>query len=113
MIVKIMPAAEAQIVRIDDWWREHRRGARDLFRDELGRALLRLEREAATLPIFAETTVPGVRRIRLPRSGYFVYFRIVDERVRVTAVWHEARGAAPEDDDLAREGAVGYGRRAA
>lgn len=113
MIVELAAGVQGQIDRIDDWWREHRPGAPDLFRDEFGAALRRRESDAATIPISAATTVAGVRRVRLPRSGYFVYFRIVDERVRVTAVWHEARRAEPADDDLARERAVGYGRQAA
>jgi plasmid stabilization system protein ParE len=39
----------------------------------------------------------GVRRLLLPRSQYWVYYEVDDEReeVRVLAVWRALRGKAP------------------
>ncbi len=45
--VEITPLAEAQITRIDGWWRENRRAAPDLFLDELADAFRGLPDQAA------------------------------------------------------------------
>jgi len=49
--VELSAEAEAQVERIDAWWRENRQAAPNLFADELEQALLAL----------AETPALGVR----------------------------------------------------
>jgi plasmid stabilization system protein ParE len=41
--------------------------------------------------------VTGVRRVHLPRVGYYLYYRIARRarRVEILAFWHAKRGAEP------------------
>jgi hypothetical protein len=40
--VELSAEAESQVLRIDDWWRSHRRASPDLFDDELDATLERI-----------------------------------------------------------------------
>lgn len=37
----------------------------------------------------------GVRRVRLRKTRYHVYYRLREETLEVLAVWHAARGSDP------------------
>jgi plasmid stabilization system protein ParE len=41
--------------------------------------------------------VAGVRRVHLPRVGYYLYYRVVRRvrRIEILAFWHAKRGAGP------------------
>jgi plasmid stabilization system protein ParE len=39
---------------------------------------------------------PGVRRFHLSRIHYQLYYRLDADVVEVLALWHDARGSAPE-----------------
>jgi len=45
--------------------------------------------------VWAEVEGKPVRKVRLPRTGYALYFTIEDDLVTVHAVWHGARGSGP------------------
>ena len=93
----IAPRARRQIHEIDDWWRQNRPAALDLFSRELDAALDRL----CIMPTLGTRHQPtegaGTRKLLLPRSRHHVYYD-VDEpglEVQVVAVWHTARGSGP------------------
>ena len=96
MQVFIVPEADAQIGEIDDWWRENRTAAPDLFAQELAAALALIE----TWPLVGRRRrhrgVPGLRRVLLRSTRYHLYYVPVDEaRLFVLAVWSAVRGRAP------------------
>jgi plasmid stabilization system protein ParE len=74
------------------WIAEHRDAEQvAVLDDELGRALILLERCPKMYAI-----LPGskhVRRLRLTRSGYYVYHRVFSRQktIVVTHVWHQRR----------------------
>jgi plasmid stabilization system protein ParE len=39
--------------------------------------------------------LPGVRRIRLDRIGYHLYYSATSERIEILALWHVRRGSGP------------------
>ena len=41
------------------------------------------------------TTLTGVRRVTLSRIRYYVYYRVVEDRLQVLAFWHTSRGRGP------------------
>ena len=90
MKVGFSAVAEAQIQQIDDWWRENRPAAPDLFTNEIDRACLALE-DTPGLGVPYEPK-PGVRRLLLRRTHYYVYFVQNPEAVVVVAVWSTFRG---------------------
>jgi plasmid stabilization system protein ParE len=88
--VELSAEAEAQVKRIDAWWRENRQAAPDLFADELEQALLALTATPGLGVRYAPK--PNVRRLLLRRTQYHLY--VVEEaaRVYVVAVWSAYRG---------------------
>ncbi len=72
--------------------------------DEPGLLLAELEtafERLRTLPhsgsLYTQSSIVGVRRVRLRHSRYHVYYTVDDEahQVLVRAVWYQRRGAGP------------------
>lgn len=89
-------AEQAQVV--NDWWMQERPSAPALFAEELTRAVERLKSMPGSGAVFDSASVPGARRILLPRCGYHVYYTLDTKRreVLIRAIWHSARGSGPE-----------------
>ena len=79
MKVELSAQAEAQVERIDAWWRENRQAAPNLFAEELEQALTAL----AETPSLGVRYAPkrDIRRLLLKRTGYSVYSLEEPERV--------------------------------
>jgi plasmid stabilization system protein ParE len=92
--VKVELSAEAhrQVRQIDAWWRENRRGAPDLFTEELELALRDL-RDTPTLG--NRYDAKSTRRLLLARTHYHIYFVHEADRIYVVAVWSAFRGRGP------------------
>ena len=95
--VLLTPEAEEQLRATDEWWQENRTAAPDLFIDEFERVVELLREMPGLGPRFRRATIPGVRRILLRRSGYWVYYVPDESRslVYVLAVWSGRRGTDP------------------
>jgi plasmid stabilization system protein ParE len=93
--VSTTPEADAQIRAIDDWWRENRRTARDLFLNELAGAFDVIAGAPLIGRPYRRSPVPNTRRILLRATRYHVYYAPGESEVRVLAVWHGARGVGP------------------
>lgn len=93
MKVELSAEAQAQVDRIDAWWRENRQAAPNLFAQELGQAL----RALATTPALGVRYPPrpSVRRLLLKRTRYHLYVVEQATRVYVVAVWSAYRGRGP------------------
>ena len=87
--------ADAQIRVIDEWWRENRRSAPDLFLDELARAFDVIAEAPHVGRVYRLSPIRGTRRVLLDATGYHVYYVIRERDVVVLAVWHGRRGAGP------------------
>ena len=96
--VRTTPQADVQALRIDEWWRERRPAAPDLFASELAGAFDLLGSAPDIGRRYPNPEVPGVRRLLLPRSRHHVYY--VHEaghgEVVVLAVWGAVRGSGPQ-----------------
>lgn len=93
MRVELSAEAQAQVERIDAWWREHRPAAPSLFVEELEEALHRLAEAPASAVRYPPR--PGVRRLLLPRTRHHLYILEEGTRVYVVAVWSAWRGRGP------------------
>jgi plasmid stabilization system protein ParE len=93
--IRLQEEAEAQLNQIEAWWRRHRREHPDLVAEELAEA----GRTLAAAPEAGESFPRrrGVRRLLLPRSQYWIYYRVDDDAhdVRIMAIWHTSRGKGP------------------
>jgi plasmid stabilization system protein ParE len=93
--VEFSDEADALVAEIADWWRKNRRAARDLFTDELERAVANL----ASMPSIGTTYKPGqppVKRLLLPRTHHHVYFVREFDRIYIVSVWSCFRGRGPK-----------------
>lgn len=93
--VEITDLAKAQIRSADDWWRLNRPKAPNAIREEVERAasIISAQPHVGT----RAANVSGVRRLRLARVRYYVYYWLLSdpERIEVLAFWHESRGSGP------------------
>lgn len=94
--VRTTPEADAQIRQIDDWWRENRAGASNLFVDELSTSFALIGDAPHIGRPYRQSPVPGTRRILLKGTRYHLYYVVTDTDVRVLAVWHAQRGEGPQ-----------------
>jgi len=95
--VELSPEALEHAQAIRTWWVENRPAAPDLFVDELGAAIRKLE---SAPRIGARYEAPGfreIRRVLLPRTRYHLYYTVDEDArlVRVHAIWHLSRGNRP------------------
>jgi hypothetical protein len=66
-----------------------------LFRDELAFAIELFVSAPPLTQVFDRVEGKVVRRIRLPKTHYALYFTFDDDLITVHALWHGARGSAP------------------
>jgi plasmid stabilization system protein ParE len=95
--VIVAPSARAHAQQIDEWWRENRPKAPDLFARELEAAFARVAATPMIVAVFREAKGRTIRRLLMPRTSYHVFFEVNERhhKVHVLAVWHAARGRGP------------------
>jgi len=91
--VELSAEAQAQVDRIDAWWRENRQAAADLFAEEMEQALRTLAETPAVAVRYGPK--PSVRRLLLRRTHHHLYVIEESARVYVVAVWSAYRGRGP------------------
>ena len=98
MKLRVWPTehAEAHIRELGAWWRANRRAAKDIFAKELKRVKALLE-DSPHVGEPYEAGIPGLRRVRLRKTPYHVYYvpRVEQGDVVVIAVWSAQRGEGP------------------
>jgi plasmid stabilization system protein ParE len=83
----VRPEAQADLLHARDWYARQRAGLGEQFLlavDEI------LEQVGATPEIFAQV-LKHVRRAKVRRFPYIVYYPILDDRTEVLAVLHGSR----------------------
>lgn len=95
--VRLSPDALTQAQEIRAWWLEHRAAALDLFADELSDALNLLKQTPYIGASYDAAELRGMRRLRMPRTRYFIYYTVDDGSLTVCVhgIWHTARGQGP------------------
>jgi plasmid stabilization system protein ParE len=91
----VTAAAEHQIRAASEWWYEHRESAPGLFGSELRRAFELIVQYPEAAPTARHPELPGVRRVLLPRTRFYLYYRVAPGGVEVLALWHTSRGESP------------------
>jgi plasmid stabilization system protein ParE len=83
------------LAEIERWWRENRASGLTLLETELAAAIALLEEHPEAGPPYRPPS--GYRRLLMPRTQYYVYYRVLRSKgfVRVVALWHTARGRTP------------------
>ena len=95
--VEITDIAKAQIHAAEDWWRLNRPKAPNAIREQVERAASIISAQPHVGTPAANVSLSGVRRLRLARVRYYVYYWLLSdpERIEILAFWHEGRGSGP------------------
>jgi plasmid stabilization system protein ParE len=93
--VRTTSDVDAQIRAIDEWWRQHRFAAPDLFLDELAVSFDVIGHTPQIGRLYRRSPVVGTRRYLLKGCHYHVYYVPLTAEIRVFAVWHAQRGVGP------------------
>lgn len=95
MNAELSAEAQADVLRIDAWWRANRPYAPNLFSEEV----IDLLEQLATAPEGGENykNIEGgaVRRTLLPKTRHYAYHHVDGESVVVLAVWSTLRADGP------------------
>lgn len=89
--------AERQFLAAHRWWLENRQSSPNLLVDEFEEMVGLLQILPEVGHVFRRATIPGIRRILLRKSRYWLYY-IPDPShsvVYVLAVWSAHRGSDP------------------
>ena len=85
--VVMRPEAEVDLVKARDWYEEQRLGLGDEFTDAVDRLLS----EISTAPQLYGVVLRDVRRTKVRRFPYVIYYRTLIDRVEVIGVLHGSR----------------------
>ena len=91
MRVLVTPEAQAQLGARDEWCREHRDKAPDLFDEEFLSIVERIATAPASFPIHVQRRGRTIRRGLMPKTRCHLYFE-VDERTHVVWIVAAASG---------------------
>jgi plasmid stabilization system protein ParE len=93
----VLPKAEEQLGEIRSWWHRNRLEHPDLVEEEMDEALRTLSGFPEAGPEHPSKYFRGVRRILLPRSRCYLYYRVDSDArsVRILAVWSTTRRRGP------------------
>lgn len=85
--VHFLPAARLELIEARDWYKARSPGLGDAFARELNRQVQRIAENAAGFPL----VLADVRRVRLRRFPYSLFYRVVDGECFVLACFHASR----------------------
>jgi len=87
----ISSRARREIAEAQEWWKVHRTKAPEALEDEL-RETFELLLQTPQIGILVPTrTQEFMRRIFLPRTRYYVYYRNTAPGIEILALWHASR----------------------
>ena len=91
------PRADRHIVAARTWWYENRPAAPNALDTEIRDAFRLLARHTGMGSVARGARTPDVRRIFLPNTRYFLYYRASepDRTIEILGFWHASRGAPP------------------
>jgi toxin ParE1/3/4 len=86
-LVVFRPEAQGDLLQSREWYEQQRPGLGDAFSDRLEEAIVRIQK----MPAMYETVFQGVRRAKIRRFPYLIYYRAQFDRIEVVAVLHGSR----------------------
>jgi plasmid stabilization system protein ParE len=83
----LRPAARADLLEARDWYEQQRPGLGDTFTDAVEQVFDRIQ----AMPELYAPSFKDVRRGKLRKFPYIVYYRILPKKIEVLAVLHGRR----------------------
>ena len=93
--VRFTATAQEHVRREKAWWLANRDHP-DVFTEELEQALQIIAALPGAGTLYAQSPVPGVRRVYLRRVAVHLYYTFDDARVIVRALWGARRERGPQ-----------------
>lgn len=93
--VVVSRRALAQIREAALWWKRNRQSAPDAVEVEIAKAIDLIAAQPSIGARADDRDLRSVRRVRLDRIGYHLYYSATSERIDVLALWHVRRGSGP------------------
>lgn len=87
--VLFMPKARAEVIEAEDWYEGQANGLGDAFRIEVAHASTRIGESPLHFPV----VLRDLRRARILRFPYALYFRVMPDGIYVMACFHARRDA--------------------
>jgi len=81
------PEAEADVLAARDWYEEQQPGLGEAFADSLDEIVSRVE----PMPRMYPVALRDVRRGKLRKFPYLIYYRVLVDQIEVIAVLHGSR----------------------
>jgi plasmid stabilization system protein ParE len=89
--IELTHLAERQLLAARTWWRRNRDKAPGAFDEEMQSALLYLSENLSSSTTYQPARRSGVRRYLIERIRYYIYFRVVEDKIQVLRIWHASR----------------------
>ena len=83
--------AERQLIAAGVWWRRNRDKAPDAFDEEMKSALLYLSENLSSSTAYRHARRSNVRRYLIERIRYYIYFRVIGDKIQVLRIWQTSR----------------------
>lgn len=95
--VEVSGVAAEQIREAEAWWRTNRPKAPNAVREELERASALVAAQPDIGSRARNVKLTGVRRIRLARIRYHLYYRVSEtpRQIEILGFWHTSRESQP------------------
>ncbi len=87
LAIVFRPEAEADVLEARDWYEEQQPGLSEAFADSLDEIVSRI----APMPRMYPVALRDVRRGKLRKFPYLIYYRMLADRIEVIAVLHGSR----------------------
>jgi len=85
--VEFRPEAEADLFSARDWYEEQRQGVGEVFSTAVESAVTRI----TAMPEMYVKALRDVRRAKVRKFPYLIYYRVLSDRIQVIAVLHASR----------------------
>jgi len=85
--IVLRPEAQADLLEARDWYEHERVGLGDAFAEAVEEMLTRVQ----AMPELYAAVFRGLRRGKLRRFPYVVYYRVLADRIEVIGVLHGSR----------------------
>ena len=97
LTIRLWDQAAREIEEANDWWRANRQGSPEALSDEVARAFDLISLQPGVGAPARSGRLRGVRRLLLPRVGYFLHYRVAPDQseVQILSFWHARRGTGP------------------
>ena len=89
--IELTRLAERQFFAARAWWRRNRDKAPGAFDEDMASALLHLSENLSISTVYSHASRPNVRRYLIECIRYYIYFRVIEDKIQVLRIWHASR----------------------